>query len=135
MSTAAAPGERFLTVEEYSQLRSNGRRTELVRGRIVVLNPPYPWQGYVCGKVDSLIGSFVREHDLGYVVLNDSGVITERDPDSVRGADFAFYSYTQVPNGNFPKRGYLNVPPDLVVAVRSPDDRWKNIPCQGQRVP
>src|SRR5262249_37678465 len=62
-----------------------------------------------------------------YVVLNDAGVITERTPDTVRGADFAFYSYAQVPRGAFPKRGYLNVPPDLVVEVRSPDDRWKNI--------
>ena len=53
--------------------------------------------------------------------------ITERDPDTLRGADFAFYSYTQVPKGSFPKRGYLKVPPDLVVEVRSPDDRWKNI--------
>ena len=34
------------------------------------------------------------EHDLGHVLSNDSGVITERDPDTVRGADISFYSYT-----------------------------------------
>src|SRR5262249_12022947 len=49
--------------------------------------------------------------------------ITERDPDTVRGADVAFYSYAKVAKGPIAK-GYLAVPPDLVVEVRSPDDRW-----------
>jgi Uma2 family endonuclease len=53
-------------------------------------------------------------------------VITERDPDTVRGADVAFYSHAKVPKGPIPG-GYLAVPPDLVFEVRSPDDRWGDI--------
>src|SRR5262249_28420667 len=60
------------------------------------------------------------------VVGNDSGVITERDPDTVRGADVAFYSYQRVPPGPLPRR-YLAVVPELVFEVRSPSDRWSHI--------
>ena len=49
--------------------------------------------------------------DLGQVLSNDSGVITERGPDTVRGADVSFYSYERVPKGPLPP-GYLDVPPD-----------------------
>ena len=71
-------------------------------------------------------GRYADQHDLGHVLCNDSGVITERDPDTVRGADVSFYSYAKVPRGRIPK-GYLDVVPDLVVEVRSEDDRWKEI--------
>jgi Uma2 family endonuclease len=53
-------------------------------------------------------------------------VITRRDPDTVRGADVSFYSYAKVPRGRI-RKGYLDVVPDLVVEVRSEDDRRKDI--------
>jgi Uma2 family endonuclease len=128
MSTVetAAP-ERLLTVEEYAQLPDNGLPTELVRGRVITLNVPIPWHGFVCGKVDRIMGGFVEEQDLGYSMINDAGIITKRDPDTMRGADFAFYSYQRVPKGTLAKKGYLTVAPDLAVEVKSPDDRWKDV--------
>lgn len=57
---------------------------------------------------------------------NDTGVITERGPDTVRGADVSFYSYVKVPSGPLPD-GYLTVPPDAVFEVLSPSDRWVDI--------
>ena len=60
--------------------------------------PPTPRHGQICGKADRL-RDFADEHDLGHVLCNDSGVITERDPDTVRGADVSFYSYAKVPRG------------------------------------
>jgi Uma2 family endonuclease len=124
MATTAT-GERLLTIEEYVQLPDNGMPTELVRGRVIPLNQPYPWHGYVCSKVNRLIGGFVEQQDRGCPM--SCGVVTERDPDTVRGADFAYYSYTRVPKGTLPKRGYLSVAPDLVIEVRSPDDRWSEV--------
>ena len=41
------------------------------------------------------------------------------DPDTVRGADVAFYSYSRMPRGPLPP-GYLPVPPELVFEVRLP---------------
>jgi Uma2 family endonuclease len=60
-------------------------------------------------------------------LTNDSGVITEHDLDTVRGPDVAFYSFTRVPPGPFPRGRYLDVVPELVVEVRSPGDRWRDI--------
>jgi Uma2 family endonuclease len=60
------------------------------------------------------------------VVSNDSGVVTARDPDTVRGADVGFYSYKQFPKGPLPE-GYLPVAPEVVFEVRSPGDRWRDI--------
>ena len=53
-------GERLLTLEEYEKLPDNGRPTELVRGRVVEMNPPYVYHGYVCIKVARIIGGFGR---------------------------------------------------------------------------
>jgi Uma2 family endonuclease len=59
-------------------------------------------------------------------VSNGAGVITEHDPDTVRGADIAFYSYNRAPRGPLPN-DYGEVPPELIVEVRSPSDRWPKI--------
>ena len=82
--------------------------------------------GYVCGRADRIFGNFVDERDIGRVMCNDSGVITERDPDTVRGADVAYYSYSRLPKGTLPK-GYGPEVPELVVEVRSAHDRWREI--------
>jgi Uma2 family endonuclease len=118
--------EALLTAEEYGRLPDDGRRTELVRGRIVAMNMPYPRHGQICVQTVYLLKRYLDEDDRGQVVCNDSGVITERDPDTVRGADVAFYSYARAPKGPLPK-GYLPVAPDAVFEVHSPDDRWNKI--------
>jgi Uma2 family endonuclease len=119
--------ESLLTAEQLAALPDDGRYTELVRGRIVDVNPPAFWHGYICARLGRFVGNFVDEHDLGWVVGNDSGVITERDPDTVRGADLAFYSFQRIPKGAMPKKGYPNVRPELVFEVRSPGDTWAEL--------
>jgi Uma2 family endonuclease len=118
--------EALLTAEEYYRLPDTGRPSELVRGQVVMMNNPGARHGCICGNITFLLKSFLRQHDLGYVLTNDSGVITERSPDSVRGPDVAYYSYGRIPKGQLPS-GYPKVPPELVFEVRSPSDRWKNI--------
>ncbi|MBY0526012.1 MAG: Uma2 family endonuclease [Gemmataceae bacterium] len=117
---------RLLTAEEFAELPDDGRKMELVRGRIVVLNMPFPRHGEICSNIVHLGRSFLDVHDLGRIICNDSGVITERDPDSVRGMDVAFYSYAQIPKGPLPQ-GYLKVVPDVIFEVRSTSDRWPKI--------
>lgn len=73
---------------------------------------PRPRHGEICSKVVRHLGNWVEEKDLGRVLSNDTGVITERDPDTVRGADISFYSYARVPRGPLPDH-YLDVAPDL----------------------
>jgi Uma2 family endonuclease len=116
----------MLTAEQFRLLPSDGTPKELVRGRVVPVNVPAPRHGEICAKVVRLVGNFAEDHELGRVVSNDSGVVTERDPDSVRGADVAYYSYLRVPKGPLPE-GYLDATPELIFEVRSPTDRWKKV--------
>jgi Uma2 family endonuclease len=123
MTATATP---LLTAEEYRLLPDNGQPTELVRGRVVPMNMPTPRHGEICARVSYSLCRFLDDHPLGRVVSNDSGVLTEHDPDTVRGADVAFYSYARVPRGPLPP-GYLPLPPELVIEVRSTTDRWGKI--------
>jgi len=127
MVTAAAPGkEHLLSAAEYAQLPDRGIPTELIRGKVVEMNVPAPRHGEICANVTTLINAHVRGRSLGRVVSNDGGILTERDPDTVRGGDVAYYSYLRVPKGPLPA-GYLDVVPELVFEVRSPTDRWSRM--------
>jgi Uma2 family endonuclease len=121
-----AIAEALLTAEEYRLLPDNGQPTELVRGRIVTMNMPAPRHGYYCSLIVEFLGPFVRERQLGRVMSNDSGVVTERGPDTVRGADICYYSFRRLPQGELPD-GYVDAVPEVVFEVRSAWDRWPRI--------
>jgi Uma2 family endonuclease len=116
-----------MTADQYGRLPDLGYPTELVRGQIKVMNQPYPEHGRICAEIARLLGNFVKERTLGVVICNDSGVRTERQPDTVRGPDVAYYSYQRVRPGRLPKRGYLDVVPELAIEVKSEFDRWSEI--------
>jgi Uma2 family endonuclease len=126
MSTAPAPQTALMTAEEFAERPDPGYPEELVRGRIVPMTVPDRRHGQICGKVMLILGVFAREHDLGHVLCNDSGVVTERGPDTVRGADVAFYSYQRLPRGPLPQT-YGPEVPELIVEVRSKSDRWPRV--------
>ncbi len=116
----------LLTAEEFFLLAEpdDGSRQELVRGEIVTMPPPGGIHGVCCLKVGRRIGNFVEEHDRGTVACNDTGFITGRQPDSVRGPDIAYWSrdrLVEVPVG------YIEIAPDLLVEVLSPSNTSKQI--------
>lgn len=123
---ATAVIETLLTAEEFRRLPDDGTPKELKRGRVILMNLPTPRHGQICGQVYYLLRQHLEDHPLGHLVSNDSGIITEHDPDTVRGADVAFYSYNRVPPGPMPQ-GYLSVVPELVFEIRSSGDRWGRI--------
>jgi Uma2 family endonuclease len=124
MATAVIEG--LLTAEEFRRLPDDGRPKELKRGKVILMNLPAPRHGQICLQVGYLVRRYLEDHPLGHAVSNDSGIITEHNPDTVRGADVAFYSYQRVPPGPLPQ-GYLPVAPELNFEVRSPGDRWGRI--------
>ena len=126
MSPATLAVPHLLTAEQFAERPDPGHPEELVKGRIFPRAIPRPRHGQICGRSQRIFGNFADEHDLGHVLCNDSGVITERGPDTVRGADVAFYSYARVPKGPLPP-GYLEIKPELVVEVVSPSDRWPKV--------
>ncbi len=63
---------------------------------------------------------------MGRTFTNDSGILTKRDPDSVRGADVTYYSYGRVPKSESPI-GYPNAVPEIVFEVVSPSNTRRQI--------
>ena len=113
------------SAEEFLELVDLEGPVELVRGEIVEMPQPKPRHGQVCLTMGALLRTFAHERH-GHVLSNDVSVVTRRNPDTVRGADVCYISYAKVPKGPLPD-GFLPAPPDLVVEVRSPTDRWKDI--------
>ena len=126
MATASPAAEALLTAEQFATRPDPGHPEELVDGRIVPMTVPNRRHGQICNKVGRILGNYAEEHDLGHVLNDDAGVITHRDPDTVRGPDVAFYSFERLPRGLLPAN-YGPEMPELVVEVRSPSDRWPDV--------
>jgi Uma2 family endonuclease len=73
-----------------------------------------------------VLRSYCEQYQLGSVISNNAGVVTERNPDTVRGPDVAFYSFARVPRDAHPV-GYPAAPPEIVFEVLSPRDRWPEV--------
>jgi Uma2 family endonuclease len=110
-----------LTAEELLYLSLPDKRAELVRGRLVVREPPGYRHGVVAFAIATRIGAFVEANDLGVVVAAETGFKLFSNPDTVRAADAAFLSRHRAPYP--PPVGYLELAPDLAVEVVSPSDR------------
>ena len=124
MTTLATPA--LYTAEQFLELADIDGPAELVEGELVEMPQSKPRHGQVCMNIGFLLKLHANQHNLGHVFSNDAAIITGRNPDTVRGADVGFISYDKVPRGPLPD-GFLPAPPDLVVEVRSPTDRWKDI--------
>ena len=116
----------LLTAAEFARMPNPGHPQELVRGVIVDMPPPKARHGKICGKIVGYLVAHCEAISLGHVLANDSGVITEQSPDTVRGPDVVFVSYVKLPR-DADLDDYVDIPPDAVFEVRSPSDRWSEI--------
>ena len=118
----ATEGDRLLTAEEYFALPPDGRKTELVDGRIVEVCVPTAVHALAEKNITWHLENWCRTHKTGRVLTGDGGVRTTRSPDSVRGADVQYLSFDRLPKGELPARGYPDAKPEVVFEVRSPND-------------
>jgi Uma2 family endonuclease len=100
---------------------NDGRFFELERGEVVETPPPGKLHGFVCANIACILWIYARQRKKGYVCTNDTGVIVERDPDTVRGVDVTFYEDGRTADDM--ERKYAADPPVLAVEVVSPNDR------------
>ncbi len=116
MATVAQP--KLMTAEEFMAADLGDGRYELVRGEVVLIPPGTPLHGLHCGSIGFSLESYGRGSGYGYGLLL-CPVLTERDPDTVRGVDIGYYSEARWPRAQV---GYDLPPvvPDLVVEVYSP---------------
>lgn len=117
---------KLLTAEEFFWLPSSDKFEELVRGKVITEDLRGCRHGAVCANVGYVFAKFLESHNLGHEILGNSGVVTERDPDTVRGPDFAYYSYARMPRGAAPV-GYPSIAPEIVFEVYSPCESWPEL--------
>lgn len=109
-----------MTAEELERVSIPGKSTELVRGRLIVSEPPGTNHGRVAARLAMLVGVFVHQHELGDVFAQDTGFQIESSPDTVRAPDLAFVARDR--RAQLTRRGYSPLAPDLIVEIVSPDD-------------
>jgi len=111
----------LMTAEELLGLRLPGdKRTELIRGRLVVRDPGGARHGAVAMRLGYRITAHVEANHLGRVYAAETGFKIESDPDTVRAPDVAFITRSRLPEVE--PRGYPRWAPDLAVEVLAHDD-------------
>lgn len=110
-----------MTAEDLLHLNLPNKRTELLRGRLIVREPAGYRHGEVAMRLGVLVGSYVYQHRLGRVFAAETGFTLERNPDTVRAPDVAFIRNDRLLDP--PPRGFAEIAPDFAAEVLSPDDR------------
>ncbi|WP_437223979.1 Uma2 family endonuclease [Planctomicrobium sp. SH661] len=126
------PTQTFpITAEQFMEMHFDVP-VELVRGEVVY---PYGddgmtrpgWQhSVVCQNVGALLWNWCRSGQYGRVMSNDTGILTERNPDTLRGPDLFFVSTAKLSSGPIPS-GVPGIIPDVCIEVLSPNDRWQQV--------
>jgi Uma2 family endonuclease len=116
-----APAPGLMTAEELLHLSIPDKRTELVRGVLVVREPPGGRHGRIAMNVGVELANYVRTREPGVVYAAETGFTLARHPDTVRAPAVAFVSRERLPTPE--PIGFPDLAPDLVVEVLSPDDR------------
>ncbi len=89
------------------------------------MSPTSHLHGFVECNIGAALRDFVRPRKLGRVLTGEVGIFTRRDPDTVRGADVAYLSGERL--ALVRSSSFLDVTPEIVVEVLSPDDRWSGV--------
>ena len=108
-----------VTAEDLWNIGEDGFRYALLEGELYRMAQAGFEHGELTVDFCLPLASFVREHGLGRVVVGDSGFVLRRDPDSVLAPDIAFVRAERLPPRD-ERKGFLELPPDLVVEVISP---------------
>jgi Uma2 family endonuclease len=123
MGTETAAPTR-MSAEEFlewgNRPENAGRRCELENGEIVDVPPPKHPHGIYCWLVTKVLTDYIVQRGTGYMCTNDTGMIVQRNPDTVRGADVILFLQTKTAEQINP--GYIEDIPNLVVEVLSPYD-------------
>lgn len=114
-------GEKLLTADEFLRLCEQRLvKGELVRGVVKSTVSANGEHSEIAAILSSVLVHHVRPLRLGKVSTSDAGVLLERDPDTVREPDVAYFSSETLPP-DVKVRGFYEVVPDLVVEIVSPN--------------
>lgn len=121
--------KRLMTAEEFydwvNRPENEGRQYELDRGEVIEVTRPAEFHGVLCAWIAHLLWSYALQRGRGCVCSNDTGLLVERDPDTLRGPDLMFLDE---PLGlEQLSRKFTQRIPKLVIEVMSPTDRMTQL--------
>jgi len=117
----------LVTAEELYRRSGDGCRYELIAGDLQMMSPSGWRHGEIVGNLHTLLGSHIRELNLGSIFGAETGFVISRDPDTVRAPDIAFIAKANLPTTK-PTEAYWPGGPDLAVEVLSPSDHPSQLP-------
>src|SRR2546423_14372993 len=106
----------LMTAEELLQTNLPNKRTELVRGRLIVREPAGYSHGRVTMNLTVRLGAHVENAGCGQLVAAETGFTLFRGPDTVRAPDVAFLRRERLPDPA--TTGFPEMAPDLESNVR-----------------
>jgi Uma2 family endonuclease len=123
----ASVTQRLITAEEFWLIPPppDGTKVELVKGEVIPVCRPGFQHGLSQGRTFAVLDHYGRSNHHGRAVV-ETGVITARDPDSVRGPDVSYWSFERLPLELVPQ-GYPELAPDVSAEVLSPNNRMAKI--------
>jgi Uma2 family endonuclease len=110
-----------MTADELLRTSIPDKRTELVRGVLIVRELAGSTHGRVAMNLGMELGVHVKATGAGQVFAAETGFKLATNPDTVRAPDVAFVTRSRLPAPD--ATGYPHLAPDLVVEVLSPGDR------------
>ena len=111
----------LLTADDLLRLYSEGVKGELIRGVLHETVAAGGEHGDIAGGLIGEIRGYARPRRMGRVGGSDTGIMLERNPDTVREPDAYYISADKLPL-NVRVAGYYEVVPDMVAEIRSPSD-------------
>ncbi len=116
----------LMKAEEFESICDQFGPCELVRGEVMRLSPGGYLHSRVSVKIAFVLEKWASETNLGRVIGNEAGIVVESEPDTVRGAEAAYFSYQRLPKGAEPV-GFCTTPPELVVEVIGKGQGWREM--------
>lgn len=114
---------KLMTGEELA-MRDDLERGELIKGVFVKMPPPGSEHGRIETSIAFFLKLYAREHKSGEVFSGEVGIYTKRNPDTIRAMDVAYVSNQRMKQHT---THYFAVPPEIVIEVLSPGNRWVEI--------
>ena len=114
------------TADQLWELPADGKRYELIGGKLQMMSPAGNEHGRIAMAIGASLFQHVKVLQLGKTYAAETGFLIARDPDTVRAPDAAFVSTQRLASVEASST-YLELAPDLVVEVVSPNDVFSDV--------
>jgi len=116
-----------ITPDDLLQMGDEGKGFELVKGELMELNLSAR-SSRIGGQIYRQLENYSRSQSPGWAFPPETGFRCFRtDPDRVRKPDAAFIALQRFTRDEYEEEGFIEVVPDLVAEVISPDDNAEEV--------